>query len=101
MASAPLIHVRCGYSPRFSCSSNRRNGALGSSPPSSCCSYLYLAFSAGAYNSWKNQGLSSSYDQSGEFCFFLQRCCECREEAWSSSRTCLWHIGEVLCLVKT
>ncbi|XP_062012996.1 putative lipase YDL109C isoform X2 [Rosa rugosa] len=67
MASAPLIHARCGYSPRFSSSSNRRNGgggALGSSPSSSsssssssCCSSSYLAFSSGAYNCWRNQGL--------------------------------------------
>ncbi|KAL6198318.1 hypothetical protein ACLB2K_028110 [Fragaria x ananassa] len=59
MASAPLLHARCGYSPRFSCSSTRWNGggALGSSPSSSCCSSSYLAFSSGAYNSSRNQGL--------------------------------------------
>ncbi|XP_050367827.1 putative lipase YDL109C [Argentina anserina] len=60
MASAPLLHARCAYSPRFSCTTNRRSGgagALGPSSSSCCSSSSSLAFSSGACNSWRNQGL--------------------------------------------
>ncbi|KAF5474521.1 hypothetical protein F2P56_006414 [Juglans regia] len=76
MASASLIHARCGYSPRFS--ANRRNGThgpLGSpaypsssttpcSSSSSCCSSSSfnhgqgLSLSSGT-NSWRHQGLKA------------------------------------------
>ncbi|XP_024025639.1 uncharacterized protein LOC21389244 [Morus notabilis] len=74
MASAPLIHARCGYSPRFT--ANRRNGYGGvtsssfsnsssssasssCSSSSSCCSSSSLGFSCGVINSWRNQGLKA------------------------------------------
>uniref|UniRef100_A0A2C9U5H1 DUF676 domain-containing protein n=1 Tax=Manihot esculenta TaxID=3983 RepID=A0A2C9U5H1_MANES len=65
MATASLIQVRCGYSPRFS--NNLRNGAYvgpacstsyaPSSSSCSCCSSQGLNFSSGVNSYWKNQGL--------------------------------------------
>ncbi|KAL5576547.1 hypothetical protein UlMin_018246 [Ulmus minor] len=66
MASASLIHARCGYSPRFT--GNRRSGSVSSSSSStssasssssssSCCSSSSLGFSSGTNNSWRNQAL--------------------------------------------
>ncbi|KAG8635448.1 putative lipase YDR444W isoform X2 [Manihot esculenta] len=67
MATASLIQVPSGYSPRFS--NSFRNGAygvpLGSnsySPSSSCCSCCSsqgLNFSSGINSYWKNQGLNA------------------------------------------
>ncbi|KAF3952003.1 hypothetical protein CMV_022398 [Castanea mollissima] len=77
MASAPLIHARCAYSPRFS-SCNRSNYYTPSSTTSSSSSYSSsssssscsssstsfnhghgLSFSSGTSNSWRHQGLKA------------------------------------------